>query len=61
MTSRMSPGKVVLALSPVKTIISVPGKVVRLHYTSVYCACLSAVLVSFRLTLSRIATFLGKS
>ena len=36
------------ALSPVKTIIGVPGKVVYLHYTTVYCVCLSVVLVAFR-------------
>ena len=29
-------------LSPLKTIIGVPGKVVHLHYTTVYCACLIA-------------------
>ena len=34
-----------IKLSPVKTIIGVPGKVVYLHYTIVYCACLSVVLV----------------
>ena len=30
-----------------KLIIGVPGKVVYLHYTTVYCACLSVVLVPF--------------
>ena len=35
-------------LSPVGTIIGVPGKVVYLHYTTVYCAYLSVVLVPFR-------------
>ena len=35
-------------LCPVKTIIGVPGKVVYLHYTSVYCAYFSVVLVPFR-------------
>ena len=35
-------------LSPVKTIIGVPGKMVYLHYTTVYCAYLSVVLVAFR-------------
>ena len=34
-------------LSPVKLIIGVPGKVVYLHYTTVYCACLSVVLIAF--------------
>ena len=34
-------------LSPVKTIIGVPGKVVYLHYTTVYCTGLSVVLVAF--------------
>ena len=37
-----------LYLSLVKTIIGVPGKVVYLHYTTVYCAYLSVVLVAFR-------------
>ena len=51
MKSRMFPGKIVLALSPVQTIIGVLGKVVLLHYTSVYCACLSCSLpfVSFKI------------
>ena len=35
-------------LSPIKLIIGVPGKVVYLHYTTVYCAYLSVVLVPFR-------------
>ena len=35
-------------LSAVKTIIDVPGKVVHLHYTTVYCAYLSVVSVAFR-------------
>ena len=35
-------------LSPVGTIIGVPGKVVYLHYTVVYCAYLSVLLVPFR-------------
>ena len=35
-------------LSPIRTIIGVPGKVVYLHYTTVYCAYLSVVLVPFR-------------
>ena len=30
------------------TIIGVPGKVVYLYFTTVYCACLSVVLVAFR-------------
>ena len=54
------------ALSPVKkkTIFGVPGKVVYLHYTH-YCLlrlplCRTRCL-SFRLKLSRMATFLGKS
>ena len=37
-----------LHLSSVKTIIGVPGKRVYLHYTTVYCACLSVVPVAFR-------------
>ena len=36
------------ALSSVKTVIGVPGKVVYLHYITAYCACLSVVLVAFR-------------
>ena len=50
-------------LSTVKTIIDVPGKVVYLRYTTVYCACLSVVLIarSFLLKLSRMTTLLGKS
>ena len=36
-----------LYLSLVKTIIGVPGKVVYLHYTTVYCACLSVLLIAF--------------
>ena len=39
MKSRMSPGKYFSALSPVKTVIGVPGKVVYLQYSTVYCAC----------------------
>ena len=36
-------------LSHVGTImIGVPGKVVNLHYTTVYCAYLSVVLIPFR-------------
>ena len=48
------PGKIVKLylfssyMSPVGTIIGVPGKVVYLHYTTVYCAYLSVVLVPFR-------------
>ena len=52
------------ALSPVKTAIGFPGKVVCLRYASVYCACLSRDLarcLSFRLKLSRKITLLGKS
>ena len=41
----MSPGKIVFGVVPSKTIIGVPGKVVYLHYTTVYCACLSVVPV----------------
>ena len=41
------PGKMGFGVVPTKTIIEVPGKVVYLHYT-VYCACLSVVLVAFR-------------
>ena len=36
------------SLSPVKTISGVPGKVVYLHYITVYCACLSVVFLTFR-------------
>ena len=39
---------VCLCFSPVKTIIGVPGKVVDLHYTTVYCAYFSVELVPFR-------------
>ena len=35
------------ALSPVKSVIDVPVKVVCLHYATVYCGCLSIVLVAF--------------
>ena len=35
-------------LYPVGTIIGVPGKVVYLHYTTVYCAYLCVILVPFR-------------
>ena len=47
---KLCPRKIGLSsyLSPVTTIIDVPGKVVYLHYTTVYCACLSVVLVAFR-------------
>ena len=31
-----------------RKIIGVPGKAVYLHYTTVYCACFSVVLVAFR-------------
>ena len=41
-------GLSLFCLSPVKTIIGVRRKVVYLHYTTVYCACLSVVLVAFR-------------
>ena len=34
-------------MSPVKTVIGVPGKVVYLNYTTVYCACLSVVFIAF--------------
>ena len=40
----MSPGKIVFGVVP----IGVPRKVIYLHYTTVYCACLSVVLVAFR-------------
>ena len=43
----MSPGKIVFVVVPSKTIIGVPGKVVYLHYSTVYCVCLSVVLVAF--------------
>ena len=48
---KLCPRKIDLSasyLSPVKTIINVPEKVVYLHYTTVYCACLSVMLVTFR-------------
>ena len=51
-------------LTPLGTIIGVPGKVVYLFSTTVYCAYLSVVLVPFRsglLKLSRMATLLEKS
>ena len=43
----MSPGKIVFGVVPSKTIIRVPRKVVYLHYTTVYGACLFVVLVAF--------------
>ena len=60
-SDKLCPRKIGLSssyLSPVKTIIDVPGKVVYLHYTTVYCACLSVVLVAFR---SWMITLLGES
>ena len=46
----------------VKTEIGVPVKVVYLHYTAVYCACLSVLLGAFLflLQLSLVATLLGE-
>ena len=35
-------------LSPVGAMVGVPGRVFFLHYTTVYCAYLSVVLVPFR-------------
>ena len=43
------PGKWFSALSPETAVIGVSGKVVYFHYTTVYCACLSVVLVAFRI------------
>ena len=44
----LNPRKLVFKhdLSPVKTVIGIPGKVLYLHET-VYCACLSVGLVAF--------------
>ena len=43
----MCPGKMVLALSLVNTLIGVPRKVVYPHDTTAYFACLSVVFVAF--------------
>ena len=48
MKSRMFPGKIDFGDVTNKRIIGVPGTVVYLHYTIVYCVCLSVVLVAFR-------------
>ena len=39
---------IIHVLIPSKTIIGVTGKVVHLHYTTVYFVCLSVALVAFR-------------